>query len=456
MNVVTARANISGDRFMQVAEKAVGTIQTLKEKIEKKTAHVGIVGLGYVGLPLAVEFAKAGFHVTGIDLQQSRVDRLMKGESYIQDVPSSDVAQLVKDGRFDATTDFSVVRELDTINICVPTPLRKTKDPDMSYIVSASDAIAKYFHPGLLVILESTTYPGTTDELLLPNFEKSGLKVGEDFFLCFSPERVDPGNPVYQTLNTPKVVGGITPACTEMGRIFFSQALQKVVPVSNTRVAEMVKLLENTFRMINIGLVNEMALMCDGMGINVWEVIDAAATKPFGFMPFYPGPGLGGHCIPIDPFYLSWKTKQSGIEARFIELAGYINGNMPHFVVGKVQGALNNHGKAVMGSRVHIVGVAYKRNIDDMRESPALDVILLLKKLGADVTYSDPYVPTLKLDGMDVKSQDALAAARAADCVVIITDHSDFDYKALLESSKLIVDTRNAMKGVESEKIVRL
>jgi UDP-N-acetyl-D-glucosamine dehydrogenase len=456
MNVVTARANISGDRFMQVAEKAVGTIQTLKEKIEKKTAHVGIVGLGYVGLPLAVEFAKAGFHVTGIDLQQSRVDRLMNGESYIQDVPSSDVAQLVKDGRFNATTDFSVVRELDTINICVPTPLRKTKDPDMSYIVSASDAIAKYFHPGLLVILESTTYPGTTDELLLPNFEKSGLKVGEDFFLCFSPERVDPGNPVYQTLNTPKVVGGITPACTEMGRIFFSQALQKVVPVSNTRVAEMVKLLENTFRMINIGLVNEMALMCDGMGINVWEVIDAAATKPFGFMPFYPGPGLGGHCIPIDPFYLSWKTKQSGIEARFIELAGYINGNMPHFVVGKVQGALNNHGKAVMGSRVHIVGVAYKRNIDDMRESPALDVILLLKKLGADVTYSDPYVPTLKLDGMDVKSQDALAAARAADCVVIITDHSDFDYKALLESSKLIVDTRNAMKGVESEKIVRL
>ena len=441
---------------MQVAEKTVGTFQALKAKIEKKTAHVGIVGLGYVGLPLAVEFAKAGFHVTGIDLQQSRVDRLMKGESYIQDVPSSDVAQLVKDGRFDATTDFSVVRELDTINICVPTPLRKTKDPDMSYIVSASDAIAKYFHPGLLVILESTTYPGTTDELLLPTFEKNGLKVGQDFFLCFSPERVDPGNPVYQTLNTPKVVGGITPVCTDMGRVFFSQALQKVIPVSNTRVAEMVKLLENTFRMINIGLVNEMALMCDGMGINVWEVIDAAATKPFGFMPFYPGPGLGGHCIPIDPFYLSWKTKQSGIEARFIELAGYINGNMPHFVVGKVQGALNNHGKAVKGSRVHIVGVAYKRNIDDMRESPALDVILLLKKLGAEVSYSDPYVPTLKLDGMDLKSQEPQASAHGADCVVIITDHSDFDYKALLDSSKLIVDTRNAMKGVESEKIVRL
>jgi UDP-N-acetyl-D-glucosamine dehydrogenase len=349
-----------------------------------------------------------------------------------------------------------VVRSLDTINICVPTPLRKTKDPDMSYIVSASEEIAKYFHPGLLVILESTTYPGTTDELLLPTFEKNGLKVGRDFFLCFSPERVDPGNPVYQTLNTPKVVGGITTACTEMGRVFFSQALQKVVPVSNTRVAEMVKLLENTFRMINIGLVNEMAVMCDGMGINVWEVIDAAATKPFGFMPFYPGPGLGGHCIPIDPFYLSWKTKQSGIEARFIELAGYINGNMPHFVVGKVQSALNNHGKAVKGSRVHIVGVAYKRNIDDMRESPALDVILLLKKLGAEVSYSDPYVPALKLDGIDLKSQEAEASARQADCTVIITDHSDFDYKGLLDSAKLIVDTRNAMRGFESEKIVRL
>ena len=441
---------------MLVAEKSVGTFQALKDKIETKTAHVGIVGLGYVGLPLAVEFAKAGFHVTGIDLQQSRIDRLMNGESYIQDVPSSDVAQLVKDRRLDATTDFSVVRDLDTINICVPTPLRKTKDPDMSYIVSASDAIAKHFHPGLLVILESTTYPGTTDELLLPTFEKSGLKVGEDFFLCFSPERVDPGNPVYQTSNTPKVVGGITPACTEIGKVFFSQALQKVVPVSNTRVAEMVKLLENTFRMINIGLVNEMALMCDGMDINVWEVIDAAATKPFGFMPFYPGPGLGGHCIPIDPFYLSWKTKQSGIEARFIELAGYINGNMPHFVVDKVQNALNHHGKAVKGSRVHIVGVAYKRNIDDMRESPALDVILLLKKLGAEISYSDPYVPALKLDGLDLKSQDAQASARAADCVVIITDHADFDYQGLLHSAKLIVDTRNAMRGVQSEKIVRL
>jgi UDP-N-acetyl-D-glucosamine dehydrogenase len=428
----------------------------LKEKIETKTARVGIVGLGYVGLPLAVEFAKAGFHVTGIDLQQSRVDRLMKGESYVQDVPSSEVAKLVKERRFDATTDFSVVRELDTINICVPTPLRKTKDPDMSYIVSAADEIAKHFHPGLLVILESTTYPGTTEELLLPTFEKHGVKVGQDFFLCFSPERVDPGNPVYQTCNTPKVVGGITQACTEMGQLFFSQALEKVVPVSNTRVAEMVKLLENTFRMINIGLVNEMSLMCDGMDINVWEVIDAAATKPFGFMPFYPGPGLGGHCIPIDPFYLSWKSKQSGIEARFIDLAGNINGNMPHFVVAKVQNALNNHGKAVKGSRIHIFGIAYKRNIDDMRESPALDVILLLKKLGAQVSYSDPYVPEIKLDGIDLISQDALASAKQADCCVIITDHSNFDYKGLVDSASLIVDTRNALRGFESDKIVRL
>ena len=453
---MTGSSRIIGDALMPAVETPVSTFQALKEKIESKTARVGIVGLGYVGLPLAVEFAKAGFHVTGIDLQQSRVDRLMRGESYVQDVPSSEVAELVKAGRLDATTDFSIVGKLDTINICVPTPLRKTKDPDMSYIVSASDEIAKFFHPGLLVILESTTYPGTTDELLLPTFEKNGLKVGEDFFLCFSPERVDPGNPVYQTLNTPKVVGGITPACTEMGKLFFAQALEHVVPVANTRVAEMVKLLENTFRMINIGLVNELAIMCDGMGINVWEVIDAAATKPFGFMPFYPGPGLGGHCIPIDPFYLSWKTKQSGIEARFIELAGYINGNMPHFVASKVQGALNNHGKAVKGAHVHVVGVAYKRNIEDMRESPALDVILLLKKFGAEITYSDPYVPKLTFDDFELASQDALAAATRADCCVIITDHTNFDYKGLLNAAKLVVDTRNALRGVESEKIVRL
>ena len=441
---------------MQTASKVVSTLEALKEKITSKTARVGIVGLGYVGLPLATEFAKAGFTVTGIDVQDSKVDGLNRGESHVQDVPSSEVAQLVSEKRFRATTDFSVVRELDTINICVPTPLRKTKDPDMSFIVSAVEEIAKHFHPGLLVILESTTYPGTNDELLLPTFEKLGYKAGGDFFLCFSPERVDPGNPTYQTHNTPKVVGGITPACTEIGKLFFSQALEKVVPVSNTRVAEMVKLLENTFRMINIGLANEMALMCDGMGINVWEVIDAAATKPFGFMPFYPGPGLGGHCIPIDPFYLSWKTKQSGIEARFIDLAGYINGRMPHFVVEKIQDALNNHGKSLMGSRIHIAGVAYKRNIDDLRESPALDIILLLKKRGAELSYSDPYVPHLKLNGVSLSAKPLQESAAGADCVVIVTDHSDFDYHALLDSARLIVDTRNAMKGFQSEKIVRL
>jgi UDP-N-acetyl-D-glucosamine dehydrogenase len=441
---------------MQSAAQSTEVFTRLKNKIAAKTARVGIVGLGYVGLPLAVEFAKAGFSVTGIDVLTAKVDGLNRGESHVQDVPSAEVAELVGGKRFHATTDFSVVRELDTINICVPTPLRKTKDPDMSYIVSAVEEIARYFHPGLLVILESTTYPGTTDELLLPTFEKLGLKVGQDFFLCFSPERVNPGNPVYQTLNTPKVVGGITPACTEMGALFLSQAIKTVVPVSSTRVAEMVKLLENTFRMINIGLVNELAIMCDGMGINVWEVIDAAATKPFGFMPFYPGPGLGGHCIPIDPFYLSWKTKQSGIEARFIELAGYINGNMPHFVVDKIQKALNENSKPVKGSHIHVAGVAYKRNIDDMRESPALDVILLLRKYGAQVTYTDPYVPKLKLDGFTMQSEELNSSAAKADCVVIVTDHSDFDYEKLLGSAKLIVDTRNAMKGLSSPTIVRL
>jgi UDP-N-acetyl-D-glucosamine dehydrogenase len=430
--------------------------EALQEKIRARTARVGVVGLGYVGLPLAVEFARAGFHVTGIDVQETKVDALNRGESYIQDVPTAALKPHVDSGRFVATTDFSVVKELDTINIAVPTPLRKTKDPDMSYIVAACQEIAKHMHPGLLIILESTTYPGTTDELLLPMFEQPGLTVGEDFFLCFSPERVDPGNPKFQTVNIPKVVGGITPVCTEMGSLFYSQALEKVVPVSSTRVAEMVKLLENTFRMINIGLVNEMALMCDQMGINVWEIIDAAATKPFGFMPFYPGPGLGGHCIPIDPFYLSWKTKQSGIEARFIELAGYINGHMPHFVVDKVQNALNDQSKALRGSHVHVLGVAYKRDIDDPRESPALDVMHLLKKRGARVTYSDPHILKVRLEDGDMESSDELLQRQQADCVVIITDHARFDYDALVREARLIVDTRNALKNFKSENIVRL
>ena len=428
----------------------------LEEKIKNRTARVGIIGLGYDGLPLAMEFAKAGFSVTGIDIQESKVSQLNRGDSYIQDVPTDTLKKWVSGGKFRATSDFSVILDLDTINIAVPTPLRKTKDPDMSYIVSACQETAKYLRPGKLVILESTTYPGTTDELVLPMLEASGWKVGQDFFLCFSPERVDPGNAHYQTANIPKVVGGITAACTRLGALFYAQALEKVVPVSSTSVAEMVKLLENTFRMINIGLVNEMALMCDRMGINVWEVIDAAATKPFGFMAFYPGPGLGGHCIPIDPFYLSWKTKQAGIEARFIELAGYINGHMPHFVVDKIQNALNEHSKPLKGSHVHVLGAAYKRNIDDVRESPALDIILLLERRGSRVTYSDPFVATLRLDDHELTAQDPIAMAAEADCVVVVTDHSGVDYTSIVERAKLVVDTRNALKNHPSPKIVRL
>jgi UDP-N-acetyl-D-glucosamine dehydrogenase len=431
-------------------------VQQLEKKISSRTARVGIVGLGYVGLPLGVEFAKAGFTVTGIDIGEKKVAAVNAGDSYVLDVPAAVLGPLVKERKLSATTDFAAVADLDTINICVPTPLRKTKDPDMSYIDAACRAIAQYIRPGTLIILESTTYPGTTDEFVLPMLEKSGLKVGRDFFLCFSPERVDPGNPKYQTANIPKVVGGITPECTRIGSLFYAQALENVVPVSSTRVAEMVKLLENTFRMINIGLVNEMALMCDRMDINVWEVIDAAATKPFGFMPFYPGPGLGGHCIPIDPFYLSWKTRQAGIEARFIELAGYINGAMPLFVVDKVQNALNEQSKPLRGSHVHIMGVAYKKNIDDLRESPALDIIHLLKKRGAQVSYSDPFIEKISADGLELCAEEPAKAAATADCVVIITDHTVFDYAALVKQARLVVDTRNALKGYTSEKIVRL
>ncbi len=433
-------------------------LEQLRQKIETRKARTGVVGLGYVGLPLAVELAHAGFSVIGIDIDQAKVDALNRGESYIQDIPTSVLKPLVDAGLIKATTDFAAVADLDTINICVPTPLRKTKDPDMSYIVSSCQSIAKYFHAGMLVILESTTYPGTTDELMLPMFQRDDLKVGEHFFLCFSPERVDPGNEKFQTKNIPKVVGGITPACTEVGALFYRQSLDTVVPVGSTRVAEMVKLLENTFRMINIAMVNEIALMCDRMEINVWEVIDAAATKPFGYMPFYPGPGLGGHCIPIDPFYLSWKTKQAGIEARFIELAGYINGSMPHFVVDKIQNALNDHSKPLKGSRVHVLGVAYKRDIDDVRESPALDIIHLLGKRGATVTYSDPYVAGLRADGVvpAMDSIDAEKASAEADCVVIVTDHKAFDYSKIVAKAKLIVDTRNALKGKVSDNIVRL
>jgi UDP-N-acetyl-D-glucosamine dehydrogenase len=433
-------------------------LQSLKKKFEDRTVKAGVVGLGYVGLPLAVEFAKEGIHVTGIDLDTRKTQAINEGRSYIQDVATETVAPLVAAGTLRATTDFSVIRELDTINICVPTPLRKTKDPDMSFIDAASREIAKHLHPGMLIILESTTYPGTTDEMLVPILEEaSGLTVGKDFFVCFSPERVDPGNPNFHTKNIPKVVGGITAACTEAGAAFYRMALETVVPVGSTRVAEMVKLLENTFRMINIGLVNELAIMCDRMGINVWEVIEAAKTKPFGFMAFFPGPGLGGHCIPVDPYYLSWKTKQAGIEARFIELAGYINGQMPHFVVDKIQNALNDHTKPVKGSHIHILGVAYKRDIDDVRESPALDIIHLLQARGARVTYSDPYVKSCRIEGTgELTAQDPLAMAATSDCVVCVTDHVVFDYAAVLDKSKLIVDTRNAFKQFKSDRIVTL
>jgi UDP-N-acetyl-D-glucosamine dehydrogenase len=409
-----------------------------------------------VGLPLAVELAEVGFSVTGFDVQNSKIEHINAGSSYIQDVPSSVIEPIVQNGRLRATVDFSEIAGMDTINICVPTPLGKTKDPDMRFIESACDQIVRYIKPGTLVILESTTYPGTTDELVRSKIEQGGLTVGEDFFLCFSPERVDPGNPQFKTKNIPKVVGGTTPACTELGVLLYAQALDRVVAVSSTQVAEMVKLLENTFRMINIGLVNEMAVMCGRMGIDIWEVIDAAATKPFGFMPFYPGPGLGGHCIPIDPFYLSWKSKQFGVEARFIELAGYVNSHMPHHVADKVMLALNDRGKALKGSRVHLLGVAYKKDIDDVRESPALDVAHLLRERGALLTFSDPFVSTMRIDPDELQAVDTLTGVAQSDCVVVITNHSQFPYPSILEKAKLVVDTRNAFKGYKSDKLVRL
>jgi UDP-N-acetyl-D-glucosamine dehydrogenase len=423
----------------------------LRDKIASRSARTGVVGLGYVGLPLAVEFARSGFHTSGIDLDERKIEAITAGRSYIPDVPTSDVGRLRQAGLLDATTDFAVVRELDTINICVPTPLRKTKDPDMSYIVSAVESIAQHLHPGMLVSLESTTYPGTTEEVVQPLLEATGLKAGRDFFLAFSPERVDPGNPTYQTHNVPKVVGGLTPTCAELAGALYGTAIETIVLVSSTRVAEMVKLLENTFRAVNIGLVNELALMCDRMNIDVWEVVEAARTKPFGFMAFYPGPGLGGHCIPVDPFYLSWKAKQSGFDPRFIELAGHINAAMPHYVVEKVAEALNSRRKPVNGSRILIAGVAYKRDIDDLRESPALDVMGLLHAKGARISYSDPYIA--EIDARAWPGQYAIKSLPANaetfgqyDCVVIVTDHQTFDYAAMVERADVIVDTRNAIK----------
>jgi UDP-N-acetyl-D-glucosamine dehydrogenase len=427
------------------------TANTLLNRIKRREARAGVVGLGYVGLPLAVELAKAGFRTTGIDLDHRKIQAISEGQSYIPDVSTDDLRALRQSSAFDATTDFSVVQELDTINICVPTPLRKTKDPDMSYIVSAVESIAAHLHPGLLICLESTTYPGTTDEVVQPLLEAGGLKAGTDFFLAFSPERVDPGNPIFQTHNVPKVVGGLTPACSGLAAALYSTAIESIVQVSSTRVAEMVKLLENTFRAVNIGLVNELALMCDRMNIDVWEVVEAAKTKPFGFMAFYPGPGLGGHCIPIDPFYLSWKAKQSGFDPRFIELAGHINAAMPHYVVEKVADALNTKRKAVNGAKILVAGVAYKRDIDDMRESPALDVLGLLDGKGATVSYTDPFVPEIAArDWSGRRDLKSVSASRGSfgqhDCIVIITDHKSFDYDAMVAEATLIVDTRNAIK----------
>jgi len=408
-------------------------------------------------LPLAVEFAQAGFKVVGFDVDARKVAGINDGVSHVKDVPGDRLKEQVTAGRIRATTNFALLAEVDTINICVPTPLRKTRDPDVSYIVAAVDEIVKYLHPGQLIVLESTTYPGTTDELILPRLQESGLKVGRDFFLAFSPERVDPGNPVYHTRNIPKVVGGATPECTRVAQALYATSIDNVISVSSTRVAEMVKLLENTFRSVNIGLVNEIALMCDRMDINVWEVIDAAATKPFGFMPFYPGPGLGGHCIPIDPFYLSWKARESGFEARFIELAGQINGSMPHYVVDRVAEVLNSQERSVKGSRLLVLGVAYKGDIDDFRESPALDVITEFERRGARVEYHDPYIPEFKTDHLNMKSVPLSADnLKAADCVIVTTAHKSIDYDFVVKSSRAIFDTRNVLKGRPGDHIFRL
>jgi UDP-N-acetyl-D-glucosamine dehydrogenase len=428
----------------------------LLKRIESKQARLGVIGLGYVGLPLSVEFARAGFHVVGFDVDEGRVAELNAGRSYIPDVPESDLKEVVDAGRFVATTDPAALADVDIIDICVPTPLRKTKDPDLSYVVKAVETTAAVLRKGQLVILESTTYPGTTDEIVRTALEEKGLKVGEDFYLAFSPERVDPGNPKFQTKNIPKVVGGHDEVSTRMAVAFYSQMMDTVVPVSSTRVAEMVKLLENTFRAVNIGMVNELALMCHRMNIDVWEVIDAAKTKPFGFMPFYPGPGLGGHCIPIDPFYLSWKAKEHNFEARFIELAGQVNSGMPEHVVNRVMEALNTQRKSVNGAHVHVFGVAYKKDVNDLRESPALDIIELLRRRGADLTYTDPYFPSFEHAGHRMTHEDEATAHTGKDCALIVTNHTVFNYAAIAEQFPLVVDTRNALKGTRGAHIFGL
>jgi UDP-N-acetyl-D-glucosamine dehydrogenase len=440
------------------------TKDTLIQKLQNKTAKIGILGMGYVGMPLAVVFAEKGFNVLGIDPDPRKVAAFNQGISYIQDVPTETVARLEKAGRLKMTADFAALTEMDAVSICVPTPLRQTGDPDMSFILSATEELAKYVHAGMVIVLESTTYPGTTRELMVPMLtEKSGLKVGENLFICFSPERVDPGREDWTTYNTPKVMGGMTAACAEVATAWYSGALETVVPVSSPEAAEMAKLLENTFRMINIAMVNELALMCERLGVDVWEVIDAAATKPFGFMKFTPGPGLGGHCIPIDPLYLSWKMKALNYNAKFIELASEINTNMPRYVVSRVLEGLNDRGKPLKGHKVLVLGVAYKPDIDDVRESPALDVIALLRQKGALVEYHDPHIAHIhhEREGWKMNSiatEDLMTSVKAADAVVIVTNHTSYDYKAILAAAQFIFDSRNALgqMGKASEKVVRL
>jgi UDP-N-acetyl-D-glucosamine dehydrogenase len=432
---------------------------TLKTKLENRNATAAVIGLGYVGLPLAMEITAAGFDVIGVDLDSSKIDILKQGRSYILDVSEKNIGDTIQSGKFKPTSDFSVLANADTVSICVPTPLSKSRDPDISFILSATEEIRKYLHRDQLIVLESTTYPGTTDELIVPELETSGLRVGSDFYVAYSPERIDPGNATFTTRNTPKIVGGVTPRCTEIARLFYSQFIDQVVPVSSTKCAEMVKLLENTFRSVNIGMVNELALMCDLLGVDVYEVIDAAATKPFGFSPFYPGPGLGGHCIPIDPHYLAWKLKALNFQARFIGLAAEINGMMPAVVSSMVADGLNRVSKSIRGSKVMILGVAYKKNVSDCRESPALDVMRLLSEKGAILSYNDPLVPTVHLGRRTLKSIGTSPAQIAEhDCVIILTDHSSYDIREIVESAKLVIDTRNATKDLHAfkDRIIKL
>ncbi|NQV16172.1 nucleotide sugar dehydrogenase [bacterium] len=432
-------------------------MQDLLKRVQEKDITIGVIGLGYVGLPLAVEFGKVGIRTIGIDVNADRVDQLNRGENYIQDVQDAELKKLVEDGTFSATTDFSNIKHIDAVCIAVPTPLSKTKDPDITYILAVNNELEKYVHKDLIVILESTTYPGTTRELIQPALESSGLKVGSDVFLLFSPERVDPGNPIYNTKNTPKVLGGVTENCLKLGLAVYGHVLEKLVPVSSPEAAELTKLLENTFRSINIGLANEMAIMCDKLGVNVWEVIDAADTKPFGFMKFTPGPGLGGHCIPIDPHYLSWKMRTLDYRARFIELASEINSAMPEYVVELVAKGLNAYAKSINGSRVLILGMAYKPDIDDVRESPALDVYALLEAKGAVVKFHDPYVDKIKFDSRIEETVELdMGTLNLYDCVVITTNHSEYDIKSIVDNARLVIDSRNATAGLMGDHIIRL